>query len=208
MSRTPKTYSPREEFLNVATHAAGIVFAMAATVLLCRKAALFPDALGAWIYGLSMAALFAGSTFYHKAFDPEKRAKLRLFDHSAIYLLIAGTYTPLMLTAVPTPAGRIVLAVVWFCAVIGITFELLQKKPFKGFSIVLYLISGWACVAIMPQLYAYMGMEAFLYLLGGGVAYTAGVPFYLSKKEFAHALWHVFVLAGAALQFVAIYLAG
>lgn len=202
----PKIYSPREEALNVLTHTAGVVLFLVGTAMLLRKADCSLDMFAAIVYGASLCVLFAGSALYHRATDPERRAKLRLLDHSAIYFLIAGTYTPLMLCVERGTGEIIVLCVVWGLALLGVTLELLRIKPFKGFSILLYTLMGWACVAIMPQLLKNLSSTEFTMLFSGGIAYTVGIPFYVMRKEFCHALWHIFVIAGAVLHFLCIYL--
>lgn len=202
-----KNYVPDEERLNVWTHAAGGLAALAGTAMLAAKCAGTPRLLFASIvYGISLFCMFAGSTAYHAAHG-EFRAKLRVFDHSAIYLLIAGTYTPLILGVLPDGwSGRAVLAAVWGIGAAGIVCEIAHCKPFRGFSVVLYLAAGWLCMMVLPQLTAGMSRDAFALLLGGGIAYTAGVPFYLTRKNYSHAVWHFFVLAGAVLHFGSIWL--
>ncbi len=201
----PKVYIPGEERLNVWTHAFGMLLALAGMVLLLCKSQTATAAVAGAIYGISMCILFAGSTLYHAAREPGRRAALRLVDHSAIYFLIAGTYTPLMLLGTPGLGGYIVLGVVWTIGIAGVTFELLRYKPFKGFSILLYIIAGWACMAIFPTLYKALQGMPFIYLLAGGIAYTGGVPFYVKRIDYFHAIWHVFVLAGAFFHYLAIY---
>jgi len=203
---SPKVYIPAEERLNVLTHAAGAAVSVAATVLLVLISTTEVQMAAGLIYGISLCILFAGSALYHAAKQPERRAKLRLLDHSAIYFLIAGTYTPLMLVAVPGTWGYAVLGFVWAVGITGVACELLRCKPFRGFSILLYILAGWACMAILPSLVASLGTAAFWFLLGGGIAYTAGVPFYVIRRDYFHAVWHFFVLAGAVLQFVCVYM--
>ncbi len=201
-----KNYSRREEQLNVISHAAGVLLSLAGTVILLFCSATLNGVVSSLIYGFSLCVLFAGSALYHHASDPRRRAALRLLDHSAIYFLIAGTYTPLMLRPGYSAGEIAVLCIVWGLAVIGVTLELLQIKPFKGFSILLYILMGWACMAVLPRMLETLPEGGFTMLLAGGVAYTIGVPFYILRKEFSHALWHVFVLAGAILQYGCIYL--
>lgn len=203
---SPKIYSPAEERLNVISHIAGVVLSLTGTLVLLLRAATWSGILASLIYGVSLCVLFSGSSLYHHATDPAKRAALRLLDHSAIYFLIAGTYTPLMLRPGHSTGEIVVLIVVWGLAVIGVTLELLRIKPFKGFTILLYVLMGWACMAVLPRMLETLPDGGFTMLLAGGIAYTAGVPFYVARKEFSHALWHIFVLAGAILQYCCIYL--
>ena len=200
----PKVYIPGEERLNILTHALGAAAALAAAAWLTAIAKDGLQTAAGLLYGASLCILFGGSALYHAAKEPERRAKLRLLDHSAIYFLIAGTYTPLMLVAVPGKWGYAVLGFVWAVCLTGVVCELLRFKPFKGFSIVLYILAGWACAAILPQLVSALGRVPFLFLLAGGIAYTAGIPFYVIRKDYFHAVWHFFVLAGAVLQFVCV----
>jgi len=200
----PKVYIPGEERLNVLTHALGAAASLAAAAWLTAVAENAIQTAAGLLYGASLCILFGGSALYHAAKEPGRRAKLRLLDHSAIYFLIAGTYTPLMLVAVPGKWGYSVLGFVWAVSLTGVICELLHFKPFRGFSIVLYILAGWACAAILPQLVSALGRTAFLFLLAGGIAYTAGVPFYVIRKNYFHAVWHFFVLAGAVLQFVCV----
>lgn len=199
-----KIYIPGEERLNVWSHALGTAISVAMTVLLLVFSKDAVQIAGAVIYGASLCILFCGSTLYHAAKDPVRRAKLRQLDHAAIYFLIAGTYTPLMLVGLPDVRGISVMAAVWLLGIVGLTLELLKVKPFKGFSIIIYVLMGWACAVIMPDLIEKLPGDSFAYLLAGGIAYTVGVPFYILRKNYSHALWHIFVLAGAILQFVAI----
>lgn len=201
-----KIYVPGEERLNVWSHALGTLFALVMTVTLLAFSTTVFKIAGAVIYGVSLCVLFCGSTLYHAAKEPVKRAKLRQLDHAAIYFLIAGTYTPLMLVGLPDVWGLSVMAAVWLLGITGVTLELLKIKPFKGFSIIIYILMGWACAVIMPDLIHKLPGNSFACLLAGGIAYTAGVPFYILRKDYSHALWHVFVLVGAVLQFMAILL--
>ena len=105
-----------------------------------------------------------------------------------------------------TASEVVVLIVVWALAVTGVTLELLRIKPFKGFTILLYILMGWACMAVLPRMLENLPESGFSLLLAGGIAYTIGVPFYIMRQEFCHALWHFFVLGGAILQFCCIYL--
>ncbi len=208
MSSAPaKVYCPGEERLNVYSHRLGAVLACIAGFWMLYHAAQAGSVMiffSAAAYIISLFVMFAGSASYHYAKNPAERAKLRLLDHSAIYLLIAGTYTPLMVLMLPDRYGYSVLSAVWVLAVAGIALECLKIKPFKGFSILLYVLMGWACLSVLQKLTAAMSPAGFQYLLWGGIAYTAGVPFYVCRRNYCHALWHVFVLAGASLHFLAI----
>ncbi len=202
MSSEIKTYDPAEEKWNIGTHLAGcllVPFFLAVLLYFCRTGIQY---FACTLYCLSLFAMYLGSTLYHaSANHPARRLILRRFDHAAIYFLISGSYTPLMLLCVGGTAGTVILGISWFIAVTGMTLELLAVKPFKGFSLILYLISGWLCMAVIGDLYRGLSAAGLILLVAGGIVYTAGVAFYVSRKRFAHAVWHFFVMAGATLQY-------
>ena len=206
MARPEKIYHPAEERLNIATHAAGLIIMLVCGAVLlakCNGAAALTAVL---IYVLSLGCVYASSAAYHWAKEKKLRAFLRLCDHAAIYLLIAGTYTPLMLLAVGGAAGISVLIINWVLACTGVAFEIAGCKPFKGFSIMMYIVMGWLCVVVGGRMIAALESTELAFLFAGGVAYTAGVGFYLSSRRYAHAVWHLFVLAGSLLQLAAVWL--
>ncbi len=198
-------YSVHEERLHVLTHGAGFLIALAGVALL-----LFRAGTPAWPavlpYGLALLAMYAASSFYHNARDEARKRLLRRLDHCAIYLLIAGTYTPLMLLAVRSTMGYWILGAEWVLAGIGICVKCFTLKSFRGLSETLYLAMGWLCVLCFPALLAGLSRTALFFLIGGGVAYTLGVIFYAFKRPYSHAVWHLFVLAGSSLQYVSVYL--
>lgn len=204
MSHPEKNYHPAEELWNVATHLGGLAVMAGCGILLLLRCSTTVAFMTALIYAASLLCVYASSGFYHLAKDRIIRERLRLCDHAAIYLLIAGTYTPLMIIAVGGVAGWSVLAVNWILAAIGIIFEIAGCKPFKGFTILLYITMGWLCVAVAGRMISALDTQQLLFLVAGGVAYTAGVPFYLAKWKYAHAVWHVWVLAGSLLQFISV----
>lgn len=206
MAGPEKVYHPAEEVMNVATHISGL-----AVMLSCGGVLLAKCTSGiAWwavlIYVVSLGCVYASSGAYHWAKEKKLRAFLRTCDHAAIYLLIAGTYTPLMLLAVGGKAGITVMCINWGLALAGIVCEIAAYKPFRGFTILLYITMGWLCIAVAGRMIAAMEAVELLFLLAGGIAYTAGVIFYLARWKYAHALWHVFVLAGSLLQFVTVWM--
>jgi len=200
----PKIYAPQEEKLNVMTHMAGVICALPALAGLLYYAAGPLQWITCILYILSMTVMFWGSSMYHAEKDPARRARLRKFDHSSIYFLIAGTYTPLMLLCVPGLPGFIVLAAVWLIAAVGISFEVFGIKPFRGFSLILYLIAGWLCIAVMHTLIRNMPTVGLIFLAAGGVAYTSGVVFYVNRRMYSHAIWHVFVIGGVVFHYFAV----
>lgn len=204
-----KNYDPKEEHLNIWTHGAGAALALIACVLMLIKGAYLP--MAAWcallVYGLSMILLFSASTLYHLAKTQERRFWYKKLDHTAIYYLIAGTYTPFLAIALPTPKAKILLVALWVIAFIGTAFKLIFIHRFQKVSLFAYLIMGWLAVLVMDDMQRYLSSECLTLLIAGGVAYTVGALFYALKRvRYTHAIWHIFVLLGAGLQFLAIYL--
>lgn len=197
-----------EEVANAVSHGVGLLLAVVATpvlVLVAARRGGAADVVGGAVFGGTMIALYLASTLYH-AF-PEGRAKARLqrLDHSAIFLLIAGTYTPFTLGVLGGGWGWSLFGVVWGLAAAGIGLKLLAGVRWPVASTALYVAMGWlVLVAIRPLWEALPGV-AIAYLVAGGVAYTAGVAFYAAPKlRYAHFIWHLFVMAGTALHFVAV----
>ncbi len=202
-----KHYTIREDRLNALTHLAGVLFGAVGIFPLAKLTAVnneVPFTLGVVFYIFSFLAMFGASSFYHLCKDPWWKVLARKFDHSAIYLLITGTYAPLITGAVKTFSGYIILAVLCLLTFAGIFGKILFANKFHYLEVAIYLVMGWACVFIAPDLISSMSEDGLLLLLYGGIAYTGGVVFYIIKKEFFHALWHIFVLTGAIFQYFAI----
>jgi len=203
MSATPKTYSSSEEFLNIISHALGGVAVIAGIVpmmiLAVNKGALASWAIG--IYGITLLAMYLASSLYHAATDERWRLRLRRADHCSIYLLIAGTYTPLMLLAVGGNWGKWILIAVWSLALIGIAVKCFTVTKFKKLSIALYLLMGWLCLICIGRIFKSLSTPGLVLLITGGVLYTAGVLFYLNRRQYSHAVWHLFVLGGTISHF-------
>ncbi|AIW12652.1 hemolysin III family protein [Vibrio tubiashii] len=212
MSANPPTeYSTKEEFANTLTHALGMVLSIVGLVLLLLKSTENnADTLtitSMSIYGSSMIVLFLASTLYHAI--PYKRAKraLKTFDHCAIYLLIAGSYTPFLLVSLRTPLAIGLMVVIWSIALFGIIMKLAFVYRFKKLSLVTYLTMGWLSLIVIYQLAMNLSVGGLTLLAAGGVIYSLGVIFYVAKRiPYNHAIWHGFVLAGCACHFFAIYL--
>ncbi len=194
-------YSSREEFANALTHGAGFLIAVAALVHMIDIA---PVALSGWqktgviVYGLSLMLMFLASTLYHAISQPEAKLILKRVDHCAIFLLIAGSYTPILSIAVQSELSNMVLITVWSMAGMGTVFKLFFAGRFQFVSISVYLIMGWLSLIVVYQVYQALEPAGFALLLGGGIAYTVGVVFYAVKSiPFNHAIWHGFVLIGA-----------
>lgn len=207
MAKTPKTYTNREEIFNTWSHLVGVFFALAGAVplysLACNRNEMIFTA-GLIFYWLSFLAMFGASSCYHLCKDQQKKSVIRKLDHSAIYLLITGTYAPLITGVVRNRAGYIILGILITLTTIGIAGKFLFSNRFHFLEVIIYLAMGWACVFIAGDLLSTMSGTGLLWLLTGGIAYTAGVVFYVIRREFFHGLWHLFVLAGAIFQFFAI----
>ena len=161
------------------------------------------------IYGVTLVLLFTMSTLYHSFHPPKLKALFKLFDHVAIYILIAGSYTPFMLVSLNSMTGWLILGLVWSLAVLGILSEIFLKgRTIKVIQVLIYLGMGWACLLDLTALKAALPATGFSWMVLGGVAYTSGVIFYVADKlnrlNHAHGMWHFFVLIGAIAHFVAI----
>jgi hemolysin III len=201
-------YTWAEEAVNALTHGIGLVAAAVAVPVLMVMAVSSADAwrvAGAAVYGATLLLLYAVSTAYHAVRDARRKALLRLCDHCAVYLLIAGTYTPFML-ALRGGWGWALLTAVWALGVLGIVYKVFLLDRFPRLSTALYLAMGWLIVVAAAPLVRLLGPGTAAWLAIGGLAYTAGLAFYHSRREYAHAVWHVFVLAGSLCHGVAVAL--
>ena len=204
-----KFYTPLEEKTNIISHAIGLVLSIVALVLLVIRASLYGQALhvvSAAIFGISLIVLYAASTFYHSAKDPKIRTRLRIFDHATIYVLIAGTYTPLTLITLTGTTGWVIFGISWAMAVTGITLKLFFTGRFNVLSTLMYVFMGWIIVFAITPLINNLSTEGLFWLFAGGVAYTTGAIIYGIKKiGFNHAIFHMFVLLGSFCHFVSVY---
>jgi len=197
----------REELANVVTHGIGAVAALAGAAILIVLAAARGDAweiVGISIFASSLVALYTASTLYHAVRRPDAKARLKLFDHAAIYLLIAGTYTPFLFTALRGGWGWSLLGVIWGLAVVGIAMKLLFIGRFRLVSTLTYVAMGWLILIAVGPLVRAIPTTTLVWLVAGGVAYTAGTPFYHGRVRYAHAIWHVFVVAGSVCHAIAV----
>jgi hemolysin III len=154
-----------------------------------------------------MILLFSSSAIYHFSVDEKKRQWYKKLDHTAIYYLIAGTYTPFLAIAIPTAKAHYLLIALWVIAAIGTLFKLIFIHRFEKISLIAYLVMGWLAVLVMDDMQQYLKPEALKLLVIGGLAYTIGALFYALKRvRYTHAIWHIFVLVGAGSHFLAIYL--
>jgi len=213
--RVLPTYSKGEELFNMITHIIGGIVGVIALILCTVFATLHQNwygLAGGLVFGFSMIFLYASSSIYH-GLSPNLMAKklFQIFDHCTIFLLIAGTYTPLLLTVVreykPILAWSM-LALVWTMAIIGIVLNSIDIKKYKTFSFICYLAMGWCVVFTAGDLVKIFDNTALILLVSGGIAYTIGAMLYLigKKKKFIHSVWHICVNLGSILHFLCILL--
>ncbi|MGJ8680249.1 PAQR family membrane homeostasis protein TrhA [Paraglaciecola sp.] len=206
LSILDKPYSYTEEKLNVASHGFGLITAFVGLVfLLMRVETVFAQIICV-VYCGSMMMMFMSSTLYHGVSQPKLKAKLKTLDHSAIYILIAGTYTPFMLLTLGGKLGIIAIILIWCIAIAGVTFKCFFTHRFPRLSLFTYLLMGWLAIGFVYPLYQALTPQGFWLLLAGGVCYTVGVAFYVAKSiRFTHAIWHLFVVAGCVCHYLSIY---
>ncbi|MGO4891866.1 PAQR family membrane homeostasis protein TrhA [Flavobacterium sp. W21_SRS_FM6] len=205
-SNSNRPYSVIEEWLNASTHALGFFAAIAALVALLVKAQDLYAQVVVTVYALSMLLMFLSSTLYHSVSQPNLKLILKVIDHSAIYLLIAGTYTPFMLLSVGDGIGLGATIMIWVIALSGIVFKCFVKGRFQKLSVALYVVMGWLALFFIYPLYQALPSGGLWLLVCGGLSYTIGVLFYVAKKvQYTHAIWHGFVVAGCMCHFFAIY---
>ena len=203
MESEEKKYTQGEEFLNAFSHAFGALLAIYAMVMLPFKSASSMQTATTAIYSAMLFISFQSSTCYHAMTNETAKKVFRRIDHSAIYLLIAGTYTPVLMLVLDIPYSIIFLVMIWYLALTGIVFSCLTLK-FKRLSTGLYVLMGWLSVFMLYSLWAKGLTTTMIYLIAGGLVYTAGSYFYLSKRKYFHGIWHFFVLFGAILHYIAI----
>lgn len=204
---TPR-YEIGEEIANAAVHGLGVLLSIGGLALLVVLASLRGNVwhvVSCSIFGATLILLYTTSTLYHTV--PGRRAKraLRILDHSAIFLLIAGTYTPFTLVSLRGPWGWTLFGVIWGVAVLGIIFKVTMLRRWTIASVVLYLAMGWTAVVAIEPLFRAVAPGGLVLILAGGLAYTVGVAFYAWERlPYNHAVWHGFVLAGSVLHFLAV----
>lgn len=204
-----KSYHLGETIANSVTHGLGLIGSMVALPILIMTSSHGGDALivaGATIFGISLVLLYAASTVYHSFPTSPSRRMLRVIDHSAIYVLIAGSYTPFMLGPLRGRLGYSLLAIVWLMAFAGIAIKSRRGIGHPILSVAPYVAMGWLCAIAAKPLIAQVGTAGFWWLLAGGLCYTGGVVFYATDKRlrYGHAVWHLFVLAGSTCHFFAV----
>ena len=198
----------REELASALTHGLGAAAALAAGAVLITLAALYGDAwqLGAAIvFGVSLLMLYLASTLYHAFHHPVLKGRLKVFDHCAIYLLIAGTYTPFTLIGLRGTLGWWLFGIIWTLALAGVVFKLFYTGRFRGLSTAIYVAMGWLVVIAIGPVAAALDAWTLGWIIAGGVFYTLGTFFYMRDSiPYAHAIWHLFCIAGSVCHYIAV----
>ncbi len=197
-----------EEIANAITHGIGLLLSVAGFVVLLVLAALRGTAwhiVACSIYGVTLICLYTASTLYHAVISPRVKRALRIFDHSAIYLLIAGTYTPFLLVSLRGPWGWSLFGVIWGLALAGVLFKFWFVERFAILSTAVYIAMGWLVIIAAKPVITHVPLTALIWLFAGGLAYTGGVIFFAAKRiPYSHAIWHIFVLAGSICHYFAV----
>ena len=198
----PTKYTPKEQIANAFSHLIGVVLSIYGTLVLAANSKTMIQDIGAAVFGISLFFLFLSSVFYHTVREERAVKFFQKIDHSAIYVLIAGTYTPGLLFTIKFPLSVIFLAIIWALAITGILLTCVSIKS-KKISTGLYLFLGWISVFFVKHVWAVSHLVVWL-LLAGGVIYSIGSVFYMMKFRFTHFIWHLCVLAGASTHYFAI----
>jgi hemolysin III len=205
---TTSPHHLREEIANALTHGLGATAALAGGAVLITLAALFGDGwqlIGAIVFGVCLLLLYLASTLYHAIQHPVTKARLKVFDHCAIYLLIAGTYTPFTLIGLRGAVGWWLFSAIWVLAVAGVVFKLFFTGRFKLLSTLIYIAMGWLVLIAIVPVFRALDAWTFGWLMAGGVCYTLGTFFYhRPSMRYSHAVWHLFVIAGSVCHYVSV----
>lgn len=211
MSMLGQEFSRLEEALHSISHGIGAAFSLAGALILLMLTGFAADidpwkVIGVSLYGLSLILLYTASTLYHSARQSHWKRRFQLFDHCAIYLLIAGTYTPFLLVNMRGPIGWTLFAAVWSLALAGIVCKTLWPHRFATLRVAIYLIMGWMIVLAAGEMSSSLPTGGIALLAAGGIAYTLGVIFFAIRAiPFNHAIWHLFVIAGSTCHYFAVY---
>lgn len=202
--------SRAEEIANSISHGIGLFAALYATPFLIKQAVnsgVTGFLFGSVLFSASLVLLYLSSTLYHAISVGKTKRILKIIEHSAIFFLIAGTYTPLTLGVLNGTRGRIVLVLVWIFAVVGMVLKALNKLSHPIISTGLYLLMGWIILIAIDELFSRVPLPGILWFFAGGAAYTGGVAFFAadSRLKFGHLIWHLFVMAGSACHYVAVF---
>ncbi len=199
----------KEELLNTLTHGLGIVASLVGGAGLITMTAIYGDGwqlVGSIVFSASLVLLYSASTLYHAAKKTVLKKRLRIFDHASIYILIAGTYTPFMLVGLRGGWGWSLFGIVWGLAIVGVIAKLFLTGRFNKTSTAIYLAMGWLAIFAIGPLMNALPKSTLSWMMAGGLFYTLGTVFYLSRRiPYAHAIWHLFVMAGSACHFAAVY---
>ena len=198
----------REEIANSVSHGLGLLLALAAVpvlVLSAMRAGSVRFLIGVSVFGATMVLLYLASTLYHSTTHESAKQLFRLFDHTAIFLLIAGTYTPFALGVLRGPWGWSMLTAVWTLAIVGITLKIISRTRHSSISIVLYVLMGWLAVVATKPILELIPLPGILLILAGGIAYTVGLAFFAAHRvQYHHFIWHLFVIAGTICHYLAV----
>jgi len=198
----------KEEKANMLSHAVGLllfVISIPFLIVYTYNTGVFEYFLGTIFYGISLIMVYTSSTLYHSSFKVDVRKRLRTFDHISIYFLIAGSYSPFLLTHLQTTSGWTIFIILWSMVLIGSVSKLVFGHKFKLISTIAYLVMGWLAIFIIKPLYLELPSESFYWIFAGGMFYTIGAYFYMNEKMlYNHFIWHLFVLAGSIAHFVAV----
>lgn len=210
-NRPLKQYTKGEEIFNAVSHGVGALLSIVGGSVVVTLAAVYGEAreiTACVIYAVSLFLLYTMSTLYHAFPFPKVKYVFRIFDHSTVFLLIAGTYTPFMLITLKGQIkGLVIFIVVWAAAIVGVVLNAISVNRFARLSLVLYLLMGWSVVLAIGDVVALLQTGGLVLLILGGVLYTGGVAFYVAKKvRYMHSVWHLFVLGGSVLHYLCIVL--
>ena len=201
----------RQEMANSITHAIGLllsVVGLPVLVVMAVRSGTAWHVVGCTVFGSALVLLYATSTLYHAFRTPRLKRLFQIFDHSAIYLLIAGTYTPFLLVNLRGPWGWTLFGIVWGLAVVGIVFTATALDIFKYISPTLYVVMGWLVIVAIKPLMSHLPTTGVVYLFCGGIAYTVGVVFFAwDRLRYNHVIWHCFVIAGSVFHYLAVVVA-
>ena len=198
----------KQEMLNTISHGLGVVLGIIGLIFLLIKDRniTYYSTLSIWIVGISLIVLYASSTIYHFFINENLKKKARIFDHMSIFLLIAGTYTPICLITLEKSSGWTIFSIVWSIAALGIFMKIFLTGKVDKLSLLLYLVMGWLLIFDIKNVVHLMNNQALLFLILGGILYTVGTIFYIKDKmPYAHFIWHLFVLGGSVSHYVVVY---
>ncbi len=200
-----KKTSLGEMIANAISHGIGFLLAISGMILLLIKSSGTAEIISSLVFGMSMIMLYISSTLFH-SFPEKMRRTYTVFqrlDHSSIFLLISGTYTPFLILVVNNLRGFILLGLLWILTILGIVFKSIWIDKFKIFHLIIYLIMGWSVILVKDDFFS--NIDNYTFVLIGGISYTVGVAFYVARFKYSHFIWHLFVLGGTFFHFLAIY---